>query len=129
MTASVDEDKLVVTLQYVDVPELPPLLKTEREPMMQQQRGPVTLDLLVDSDPAIICVWHGVLLPAGWFDFSEPRSYGTPLGVGTATAGPELRGRTGRESMEDADRGYRGPASRRYRRNQSRMQASLRRPR
>jgi len=67
MPARIQQNKLVVMLECVNVPKLPPALQVAREPMLEHQWRTFAFNLIMDTDSLIVGIWHTI------------SSYGTAL--------------------------------------------------
>jgi hypothetical protein len=58
MAARIDEDKLVVGLERINISGHVPALHTLRKPVLQDKRGSFACDLVMDTDALMGHLWH-----------------------------------------------------------------------
>ena len=71
VASGVNEDEPVALLQRLDVAIGVPVTDTAGEPVLEHQRRPVALDVVVDVDSVVIYVWHRSLRWSGHRDGCE----------------------------------------------------------
>jgi hypothetical protein len=56
--ANIDKDTTILLLEPLDIPQIVPCLQGGRGPVLEDERGTITVDLVVDAKTLAVAIWH-----------------------------------------------------------------------